>query len=181
MKVIYDRMARPVRHLQNEIPAPLYQAFKNRVYLNVHSDGTLGLTANFFEDFPVINDEILKYLTNSLEDDPTVPSIDYDNQMIIFQKQALHLNSIPLINKDIEILFCRRREDLCCVTLDLVRKYVDSTLEFDLNADYNFNDPINPWDIIGLMFYLAVPEHIQVAAFISSLWYLDVYGVLKFF
>uniref|UniRef100_A0A914YH35 PHD-type domain-containing protein n=1 Tax=Panagrolaimus superbus TaxID=310955 RepID=A0A914YH35_9BILA len=181
IKVIYDRMARPIRHLQNEIPAPVYQAFKNRVYLNVNSDGTIGLTANFLEDFPVLNDELEKYLTNSLGDDPEVPSIDYDNKIIIFQKQALHLHSIPNFDKDIEILFCRKRSDICRVTLDLVKRYVDPTMEFDHTADYIFDDPINPWDIIGLMFFLAVPEYIQISAFISSLWFLDFYGVFRTF
>uniref|UniRef100_A0AC34GV91 Uncharacterized protein n=1 Tax=Panagrolaimus sp. ES5 TaxID=591445 RepID=A0AC34GV91_9BILA len=181
IKVIYDRMARPIRHLQNEIPAPVYQAFKNRVYLNVNSDGTLCLTANFLEDFPVINDELLKYLTNSLGDDPEAPSVDYDNKMIIFQKHALHLHSIPYIDKDVEILFCRNRDDISRVTLELVRKYVDPTFEFDSTLNYDFNDPINSWDIIGLIFFLAVPEYVQVAAFVSSLWFLDFYGVLRNF
>lgn len=93
------------------------------------------------EDFPALNDELIKYLSNSLNDE--APSVDYDNQMIIFQKQALHLHSIPLIDKDIEILFCRSREDLCSVTVDLIRKYVDPSMEFDSNLDYSFHDAVN--------------------------------------
>lgn len=157
-------MTRPTRHLQNEDPPKTYPSkifmfvnvikfilfldFKKHISLVPGPNGKISVTANFLEGFPVVTKEIMEYLENSLDNyhDHENPSIDYQDRALILRNHKLHLDNIPLIDKDIEILFCRSKEDMASITVDLVRKYVDPTMEFDEKSDYSFSDEITVGD-----------------------------------
>ena len=156
-EILVDRIARPTRHLQNDQPGPLHQgnhnhvtaqhnghlsAFKNRVMLKPTIRGNLQLIGKFTTDFPLLNDDVVSYFDNALEHIYEEPCLNYRTQTIILHKQQIILDRIPVVDKDVELLFCRKKDDILRVVVDLVREYVDPTLEFDLTIPYSAADEI---------------------------------------